>query len=164
MQPTWWESVLFLCPLPIIAAVVAYFIWRPRRVGVVSNSAEPFGSALAQSIASHLKQGLQIRFSHKEYCGLGLRYAENFFIYGEVRDGELVTPSNFSYENEKWPGRSAGERIQMESESDFVDWLAKQSNDSLSGDGNQRLTLERLTKALRYCIEHPTLDWPKYVG
>nr|WP_315243484.1 hypothetical protein [uncultured Albidiferax sp.] len=86
------------------------------------------------------------------------------FIYGEVVDGELPTPSEFAIEQKKWPGRTAGERIQFDSESAFIEWLGSQSNASLVGDGNQRLTRERLTKALRFCLERPPKDWRLYVG
>lgn len=112
---------------------------------------KPYGTAVAQKVANYLENGGFIAYSHREYCGMGLIYDSKVkkYVYGSVQDGVNFYPENV-FQNAK----------------DFVEWLAAQSDESLSGkdtdeftQNNQRITLERLTNL-------PPIDRQvrKYVG
>lgn len=111
-------------------------------------SAATVGSDLADRVAQVLEAGKVLAHQHRDYCGMGLRYADGKFIYGEVNDGLL--PSD--HEVKHWQAGGDIERRSFSSRLAFVEWLASQSNESLSGANltqewlrnNQRLTVERL--------------------
>ena len=116
----------------LLGTATIYFLRRRRTqyaTGKAIADSTPIGSELAQQIAELLEQGLQICLRHRDYCGMGLRYREGIFLYGEVIDGELPADDK----HEAFTSREA-----------FASWLATQSNCTLHGDGNQRLTRERL--------------------
>ena len=113
-------------------------------------STDPVGPELAAQVADGLERGGYLAYGHRDYCGMGLRFAAGVYLYGEVHDGDLPA------ENEPFPWTEGAdnERLIFRSRAEFVDWLAAQSDASLSGRelakewlrGNQRLTLERLRR------------------
>lgn len=106
------------------------------------------GVALATQVACKLETGAILAYRHRDYCGVGLRYADKEYICGEVFEGDL--PSR--QEIKSWPGAERMERSTFSTRADFVAWLGEQSDESLSGKqlpdtfsrNNQRLSLERL--------------------
>lgn len=94
----------------------------------------PYGRALATRVAAALVRGKKIMNEHRDYCGLGLVYADGAYQYVIVGDGEPVET-----------------RLRFDTQKDFIEWLAAQSDDSLHGcdepefdRGNQRVTRARL--------------------
>ena len=92
------------------------------------------GKELAGRVADRLKMKCDLMYSHRDYCGTGLTWDNGNFIYGKVYDGDMMEPIK----------TFAGQQ-------EFVDWLAEQTNTSLSGadedhfyKDNQRLDLPRL--------------------
>jgi hypothetical protein len=106
------------------------------------------GEALASEVANRLETGVVLAHQHRDYCGVGLRFGEGQFIYGEVNDGLLPLPSECKY----WQEAGDIERLVFPSRSLFVAWLSEQTDETLSGSDlphtwlrrNQRLTVERL--------------------
>lgn len=119
-----------------------------------TEEAAPYGHELAKAvvakmIASLRPAGTNVRLAslanyHRDYCGTGLLCEETdgtqVFHYGTVYDGELWPPFMLTFPTAE----------------EFVDWLAAQSDLSLSGAvgepplrdwrmaGNQRLSRGRL--------------------
>jgi len=96
-----------------------------------------YGEALAHKVADFLERGGLIAYDHRDYCGMGLIYDidKKKFAYCNVNDG-----AGFYVEQGFDTAKS------------FVQWLSKQSDESLSGENeteflrdNQRITRERLT-------------------
>lgn len=93
------------------------------------------GKEMAQRVADRLRMKCDLMFSHRDYCGTGLTWVDNTFIYGHVYDGYLQQPIK-----------------EFKKEQEFVNWLAEQSDYTLDGHdetdqfyrGNQRLTHTRL--------------------
>ncbi len=105
------------------------------------------GVELATKVAQLLEAGKMLAYGHRDYCGMGLRYAEGSFIYGEVDDGFLLVESEVKHLQ-----AVDSERRLFASRAAFVEWLASQSDESLSGShlqdawlrNNQRITIDRL--------------------
>lgn len=74
----------------------------------------PYGTELAEKVAEALKQG-SIGNGHRDYCGMGLEIREDVYCYGEIWDGGMMTPLE-TFKNSK----------------DFITWLSKQSDASMS--------------------------------
>ncbi|MEN9865553.1 MAG: hypothetical protein RL748_1143 [Pseudomonadota bacterium] len=115
----------------------------------MTTASDLFGLALANAVADRLSSGAILAYTHREYCGTGLAFENGAFIFGEVYDGQLPSPTQVLNMQER------GESVEYQSfasRADFVAWLAAQSDDSLSGQnlaqdwqrGNQRLTRQRL--------------------
>ena len=102
----------------------------------------PYGTALAEAVAEHLKSGHYYLYKHRDYCGVGLTYEEahSRFAMGMAMDGGMAPETTWAATD----SRSATE--------EFVCWLAEQSDSTLHGDGwaagNQRLTRGRLLASL----------------
>jgi len=145
----------------LLGVLTIYFLRRRRMRHAVRKTmadSTPVGTELAQQIAELLEQGLQICLRHRDFCGMGLRYCEGIFLYGEVRDGELLSQDDY-------PSMPvAEEREVFTSREAFVSWLAIQTNRSMRGEGNQRLTHERLISAAQFCRKYPGKDWGNYAG
>jgi hypothetical protein len=100
-------------------------------------STEPFGAELAGRVARKLKQGAELAYSHRDYCGMGLFAAEDGgFVYASVWDGHFM-------ENDVVR--------RFKDEKQLTQWLAQQSDASLSNYGgeafgflNQTLNRQRL--------------------
>lgn len=95
----------------------------------------PIGKGFAQRVAQKLKTKSDLMYSHRDYCGTGLTWDNNQFIYCHVNDGypaEVIR----SFTDEQA----------------FIEWLSEQSDQSLSGAderndfyrNNQRITQARL--------------------
>lgn len=76
---------------------------------------ETYGRELAGKVAKKLKQG-PLYHAHRDYCGIGLYFFEGKFTLGEVYDGMGPHPV----------------LIAFESQEEFVEWLAKQSDQRMS--------------------------------
>lgn len=107
------------------------------------------GKDIAAKVADRLEKGEELVYRHRDYCGMGLRFVENVFVYGEAQDGYILAPveiSTWSKPPESWEYRTFAGR------EDFIRWLAVQTDESLSGidvpkkgtANNQRLTIKRL--------------------
>lgn len=106
-----------------------------------STTTATYGNALAAKVAKALKDKGPCVNSHRDYCGKGLAFVDGKFLYGSVNDGYL-------------------DNVDMEwvDDKEFVEWLASQSDWSLSGidstlpgyekepfgRNNQRITKDRL--------------------
>ncbi len=96
-----------------------------------------FGTDLAERVADYLTRIGDIKYEHKDYCGVGLAHRDGGFVYGEVYDGVFA----FDARDTRFADQQS-----------FVAWLAVQSDESLCGrernDGwypnNQRITRKRL--------------------
>ncbi|HZY82584.1 MAG TPA: hypothetical protein VFE50_23820 [Cyclobacteriaceae bacterium] len=96
---------------------------------------QPFGKEFAQRVAQKLKTKSNLMYSHRDYCGTGLTWDNHQFIYCHVNDG--------------YPAEVI---LSFDTEQAFIDWLAEQSDQSLSGSNdanefyrnNQRITQARL--------------------
>jgi len=123
----------------------------------------PIGEELSERTAELLRQGLQLCYRHRDYCGMGLREFDGTFVYGALQDGRLLTPRESQEELAAYPN-CRDERTEFASAELFVVWLSQQSDASLAGDGNQRLTRTRLLKAHDFCRDNPRERWPDYAG
>lgn len=107
-----------------------------------SNNQHLVGTVLAQAVAKRLQSGEILAYQHRDYCGIGLCFSEGVFVCGEVYDGSLGVTA--------WGGSCEHQTFATQTE--FVRWLAKQSDESLSGKQlkdefqreNQRLSIARL--------------------
>ena len=105
----------------------------------------PFGRALAEKVADYLIQKGDICYSHRDYCGVGFCFRDGEYHYDYVADGGF-------YGN--WVSSSPSPIRRFPDRDAFVAWLAKQSDDSLSGAEesqawvryNQRITREQLER------------------
>jgi hypothetical protein len=108
------------------------------------------GETLATKVARQLEAGNILAYNHRDYCGVGLRFADGIYVYGAVYDGYLPT----AIEAKDYDSSSNEERRHFHSRESFVAWLAIQSDVSLSGTElsnswlwyNQRLIIARLTE------------------
>lgn len=115
-----------------------------------TSSTAKVGVSLATQVARKLENGAILAYQHRDYCGIGLRYVDQAYARGEVFDGVLPSPT----EVKAWQESAAVEWMAFASRPAFVAWLAKQCDDSLSGQhlpqtlahDNQRLSIERLKK------------------
>lgn len=106
-----------------------------------NDSSVPFGAELANAVADTLDTGNTLAYGHPYYCGMGLAKYEENYVYASVQDGEVTTPK---YGKDFYDDVEHGEGKIFNSRSEFVAWLSAQTNSSLYGDGNQRITLKRL--------------------
>jgi len=165
VAPTIFEAIVFTVPLPIIFGVLLYLPYRRRKLKLEeeAEATVEVGRELAEQIADFLVQGLRLSFSHRDYCGIGLRYGEGAFVMDHVHDGELLLPSEYQAYQVNW-GALNGERMEFATKGAFVTWLSEQTTNSLAGDGNQQLTRGRLLKAARFCETRPMHEWQNYAG
>jgi hypothetical protein len=113
-----------------------------------SAGAAIFGRVMASRIADLLEKGETIIQGHKDFCGTGLAFVDGRFLYDDMREGRLAclttTPPSFDKALAVFSDRS-----------DFVAWLAGQSDESLSGkrehrdpwSRTQRITMSQLRAA-----------------
>lgn len=102
------------------------------------NDTTPYGDALAEAVADALDRGVEVAYTHRDDCGMGLARRPEGYAYGPVYDGMLDPQRVFAT-------RAA-----------FVAWLAAQSDATLSGRedplpfnwDNQRITRARLQAAI----------------
>lgn len=109
------------------------------------HSTEPYGVELAEAVAERLDQGFRLGNFHRDFCGYGLDKIDGEYVYDELSDGYMLTISQLNQLKIAAPERRA-----FSERSDFISWLAKQSDESLCGRntphyGNQRIDRWRLT-------------------
>lgn len=110
----------------------------------------PYGIALAERVAQRLLAGGSVYFKHRDYCGMGLWYAEGWFCYDEVWDAGPVPVQELLPTADKRGARFFTTRHE------FVEWFADQSDLSLAGleledewlRRNQRISRDRLRDEL----------------
>ena len=92
------------------SAESAWYWWGRAVVSstLFSRAAAPVGRVLAGRVADKLREGLEVAFRHGDYCGMGIRAGEGWFVYGQVRDGELLSPSEYTSE-----GAPPDERLEL---------------------------------------------------
>jgi len=96
------------------------------------------GPELAKAVADRLDAGDVLGHMHAYYCGMGLAKDGKTYVYSSVNDGEVATPKDAEWVH------GNGEAKIFASRADFIDWLSSQTDESLRGGGNQRITLDRL--------------------
>ena len=144
-------GTIFALQIALAVAVATSFIFVLRRyrrkaaLTVEESLYIPVGVALAKQVARCLKTGLRICYQHRDYCGMGLCFMEEKYVYGPVHDG------NF------WPSVPGGQRLEFSSEEDFVSWLANQTNHTFGAETDpQSLTSVRLEAAIKRCRPRPS--------
>lgn len=131
-----------------MGCIVIFLVWAlrlPRSQKIDPKPANapstPVGLELANAVADRLDAGNDLAHGHAYYCGMGLtRYGETY-IYASVNDGEVDTPEYGDRFHERV--EHDGGKV-FESRAQFVAWLSVQTDNSLHGNGNQCITLERL--------------------
>lgn len=101
------------------------------------------GEMLATRVADRLDDGAVLTYVHRDFCGMGLAKDEDTYVYASVWDGYPPTIADI---------RTAPAGLKFPTRDKFIEWLAAQSDESLSGreldqaffHGNQRITLQRL--------------------
>ncbi|AXF18798.1 hypothetical protein CUJ87_30995 (plasmid) [Paraburkholderia caledonica] len=99
------------------------------------------GLDLASEVADRLDAGNVLAYGHAYYCGMGLSKHGDAYVYSAVEEGEVITPE--SGEDFLRVLEVAGGKL-FRSRAEFIEWLSGQTDSSLRGDGNQRITLDRL--------------------
>ena len=126
-------------------------------------SSQPIGGALASELADLLVRGLRIAEGHRDYGGTGFCYQDGAFLYSNVYDGELLPLGEPLYQS----AGAATERRSFADKAAFVEWLSVQTDRSLAGfelsdawlHRNQRVTRQRLEKAVAYARGTPPEHW-----
>lgn len=101
----------------------------------LSQQTALFGSALASKVADTLEHSGDLTGTHQGYCGMGLKFHEGVYYYGEIWEGAM-------------PGSSAC----FDNRTSFTGWLAQQSDASMARLeeenpfywGNQTITRQQL--------------------
>ena len=109
------------------------------------STEERVGLEVARRVADRLEDGDVLANDHRDFCGMGLELFDGTFVYGRVWDGWVRRPRVADLHGD-------AEGAEFETRRAFVEWLARQTDDSLSGADlerdfyrrNQRLTLARL--------------------
>ena len=113
---------------------------------------DKYGLDLAMKTAEYLKVHGSIKNNHYGYCGVGFVASDGIIIYTHFDEFLCYTRGEWYV-----PGGEYEGIIKMfETEDAFVNWLADQSDSSMSGketnDGwyidNQRITRKRLLHAI----------------
>ncbi|HEY1051893.1 MAG TPA: hypothetical protein VGE39_19110 [Prosthecobacter sp.] len=127
-----------------------------------SPKAAPFGADLAARVAAVLGDGHALCYGHRDYCGMGLAFVQGRFCYGEVWDGQVEDLEKLA---------QGGENARVfEDAGAFVDWLAQQTDESLSRSRdendfyrhNQTLDRERLVAFVRDHESVPLLTFKRW--
>jgi hypothetical protein len=117
---------------------------RRLQSSIGKTSTETYGVELATAVAERLQRGDTLSYSHRDYCGTGLRFIDDNFIYGKVVDGLLPSEAELL----TWTDKPSNmERMVFSSRSSFIAWLAEQSDTTLAGNDirpTQRITGRRL--------------------
>ncbi|HBS06997.1 MAG TPA: hypothetical protein DEA96_18645 [Leptospiraceae bacterium] len=113
-----------------------------QQIKLEQLSQKPFGRELAGKVARFLKENGSIAYNHRDYCGTGLFYLNHQYLHTAVDDGNPVV---YFAEERGWVFSDPHK---------FIDWLAMQSDHSLSMHdnpnifSNQTITRHRLLAAL----------------
>lgn len=121
------------------------------------NNQEQYGKELAKKVAKFIEKKSTLNsicYFHRDYCGVGFFLKEGIYYYTHFFDG---------YPSLVFDSEKPENLIQkFTKKSEFVNWLAKQSDQSLSGENdynyhgydnsfyvdNQRITKKRLKNIL----------------
>lgn len=111
---------------------------------------QAYGELLAKAVAKKIVQGEGLFHAHRDYCGSGLFFYNELFTLGMIQDGY-----GYSYEEDIV--------ATFESEEDFVQWLAKENDQSMSCYTNQFNT-QPITKIRIdwFLEEHYSPVWNDY--
>lgn len=132
------------CAAAFLVWAVRLYLFRsagPFRERDRTDPSEPVGLELASEVADRLDAGNVLAYGHAYYCGMGLSKYRDAYVYSAVEEGEVITPE--SGEDFLRVLEVAGGKL-FRSRAEFIEWLSGQTDSSLRGDGNQRITLERL--------------------
>lgn len=113
----------------------------------------PCGDLLAKRVALYLEARWGIGNFHRDYCGTGLWWQDGIFYHAHFHDGDPSIDHPDDGSTHGWIAR-------FENRSQFITWLAVQTDLSLSGcavnataeevyKANQRLTRAVLEAAVR---------------
>jgi hypothetical protein len=105
---------------------------------------QPYGQVLAAQVAAVLLSGRVLASYHRDYCGMGLQYWQDTFMYGEVWDGQLQSWNTFE--------NRVSSVLTFHDQATFVAWLGAQSDATLDRReiaepfywNNQTITRQRL--------------------
>ena len=113
---------------------------------------QPYGNHLAESVYNYLYQHKIIRYHHYGYCGTGFALVEDEIFYTHFDEWD-----SYLNKQEYQGGKEyIGIIKRFTSAKDFIEWLAKQTDEWLSGKesadpwytNNQRITKQRLESLL----------------
>jgi len=93
---------------------------------IIHNPSTIYGTDLASRVATILDRGFTLAYGHREYCGMGLGLQEEHYCYSEVWDGRFQELQDILSDNQRC-------NLAFNQRSDFVAWLASQSDISLAG-------------------------------
>jgi hypothetical protein len=110
------------------------------------DPALPVGEELANAVADRLDAGGELLNCHPYYCGMGFTKYGDAYIYASVHDGEVITPK---WGEDSFKSELRDEGKLFESRAQFVAWLSVQTDNSLHGSGNQRITVDRMESFVR---------------
>ncbi|MGY6118458.1 hypothetical protein ACW9YQ_13465 [Paraburkholderia strydomiana] len=127
----------------------------PVRASDLTDPSSPVGLELASEVADRLDAGHVLAHGHAYYCGMGLTRYGDACIYSVVEDGEVITAR--SGEEFAKVVEVAGGKM-FKSRAEFIEWLSRQTDSSLHGDGNQNLTLERLRLFASFSMNESTSE------
>ena len=150
-------------PPDVAILVQAQRVYSPlsdsTSTSAIMASSEPFGEELAKKVAAKLKEGKDMSYIHRDFCGVALYFVEHdghsVFIY-DFTGGDGHPPYMAAGSVDKYIShlKKTGVHIQDPKGADpvglwvdegkFTTWLSAQSDASLNGDGNQRVTKARL--------------------
>ena len=120
---------------------------------IVNNT---YGRKLAEKVAEYLVGKGPVSYSHKDYCGVGFIYVNGEFAYTHFVEGAPDLDAQHIPDGgrkRRWAsGFPSGVIAKFKSKNEFIEWLANQNDESLSGNesknrwyvNNQRITRERL--------------------
>jgi hypothetical protein len=140
----------------VALCIVSLFVWgvvlqraQKTEIQPVRDPAIPVGLELANAVADRLDAGNDLAYGHAYYCGMGFTKYGKSYIYASVHDGEVITP--------KWGEEIFNSELRdggklFEARTQFVEWLSVQTDNSLHGNGNQNITLQRMESFVRKTV------------
>lgn len=113
---------------------------------------QPYGNHLAEAVYSYLCQHKIIRYHHYGYCGTGFALVEDEILYTHFDEWDTYLNKQEYQGGTEYIGIIKRFTLVQ----DFIEWLATQSDESLSGKesadpcyiNNQRITKQRLEDLL----------------
>jgi hypothetical protein len=96
---------------------------------------------LAGQVADAIEGGMIIGRTNPYYGGMGLRFAENTYIYGPICDGDVLWPSY------RRMSRDSSPQLEFSRREDFLAWLIGHLTQQASG-ATQDVNVARLQHAV----------------
>lgn len=114
----------------------------------MKNSQKVYGQEFAKQVYAYLNCHRVIRYHHMGYCGTGFVLHDDKILYTHFDEWDLYSRGEIYKEG----GEYIGIIKSFFSGEEFINWLAQQSDESLSGKesadnwyiDNQRITRQRL--------------------